>query len=93
MGEGSPVLALERGDAVELPHILYLQNPIDQLHPRHLLDQFVTNYRARGGAVQVEFFEGAAYDLVRTDPSSDAAKDAIAKIVDFIGRETRGSVR
>jgi acetyl esterase/lipase len=89
MGEGSPALALERGDKVELPNILYLQNPIDQLHPRHLLDQFVTNYRARGGKVQVEFFEGAAYDLVRTDPSSQAAKQAIDKIVRFIAAETR----
>jgi acetyl esterase/lipase len=88
MGEGSPVLALERGDKVELPNILYLQNPIDQLHPRHLLDQFVTNYRARGGNVEVEFFEGAAYDLVRTDPSSEAAKQAINKIVAFIGQQT-----
>jgi acetyl esterase len=89
MGEGSPVLALERGDKVELPNILYLQNPIDQLHPRHLLDQFVSNYRTRGGNVQVEFFDGPAYDLVRTDPSSQAAKQAIAKIVQFIARQTR----
>lgn len=88
MGEGSPTLALERGDAVELPHILYLQNPADQLHPRHLMEQFVANYRKRGGQVQVELFEGAAYDLVRSDPSSSSAKAAIEKIVAFIHRET-----
>ncbi|HXQ53850.1 MAG TPA: alpha/beta hydrolase [Stellaceae bacterium] len=88
MGEGSPTLALERGDAVELPHILYLQNPIDTLHPRANLEQFVANYRKRGGQVQVEFFEGAAYDLVRTDPTSQSARQAIRKIVDFIHRET-----
>jgi len=84
MGEGSPTLALERGDRVALPNILYLQNPIDQLHPRHLLDQFVANYRARGGNVEVVLFEGAAYDLVRTDPSSQSAKQAVAQIVEFI---------
>jgi acetyl esterase/lipase len=88
MGEGSPTLALERGDPVELPHILYLQNPADVLHPRANLEQFIANYRKRGGDVQMEFFEGAAYDLVRTDPSSESAREAIAKIVAFIHRET-----
>jgi acetyl esterase/lipase len=87
MGEGSPVLALQRADKVELPNILYLQNPIDQLHPRHLLDQFVAYYRIRGGAVEVEFFEGPAYDLLRSDPSSPAAKDAISKIIAFIDQQ------
>jgi acetyl esterase len=91
MGEGSPVLALERGDPVELPPILYLQNPLDQLHPRHLMEQFITNYRKRGGTVQPELFEGAAYDLVRSDPSSASAKDAIAKIVAFIHGQTAGA--
>jgi acetyl esterase len=86
MGEGSPTLALERGDQVERPNILYLQNPVDVLHPRANLEQFVANYRRRGGQVQVEFFEGAAYDLVRTDPSSASAQQAIAKIIDFIHR-------
>ena len=90
MGEGSPVLALERGDPVELTHILYLQNPLDQLHPRHLMEQFIAYYRKRGGTVQPELFEGAAYDLVRSDPSSASAKEAIAKIVTFIhGRTAR----
>jgi acetyl esterase len=89
MGEGSPTLALERGDAVELPRILYLQNPIDPLHPRANLEQFVANYRKRGGDVEVELFEGAAYDLVRSDPSSPSARQAIAKIVAFIQRQTR----
>lgn len=88
MGEGSPMLALERGDPVELPKILYLQNPIDTLHPRHLLEQFVANYRKRGGDVRVEFFEGERYDLIRTEPSSPSARHAIKKIVDFIHAQT-----
>jgi acetyl esterase len=88
MGEGSPTLALERGDAVELPNILYLQNPADALHPRHLLEQFVANYRKRGGDVQVELFEGERYDLIRTDPSSQSARLAVKQIIDFIHHQT-----
>ncbi len=88
MAEGSAVLALERGDEVELPHILYLQHPADPMHPRALMEQFVTNYRARGGVVRLSLFEGAAYDLPRSDPSSPAAKKVIAEIVAFIHGET-----
>lgn len=88
MGEGSPTLALERGDAVEFPNILYLQNPADMLHPRHLLEQFVANYRKRGGDVQVEFFEGERYDLIRTDPSSQSARHTVKQIIDFIHGQT-----
>ncbi len=91
MGEGSPTLALERGEKVELPNILYLQNPADLLHPRHLMEQFVASYRRRGGKVEVELFEGAAYDLVRTDPSSPSARHAIAKAVEFIHRQAEQS--
>jgi acetyl esterase/lipase len=87
MGEGSPTLALERGDPTALPHILYLQNPIDTLHPRRFLDQFVANYRKRGGEVQLELFEGPGYDLIRSDPTSQSARDAVAKIIAFIRRE------
>jgi acetyl esterase len=90
MGEGSPTLALERGDPVKRPNLLYLQNPIDELHPRAFVEQFVANYRKRGGDLQLEWFEGAAYDLVRSDPSSEAAKAAVRNIIDFIHRQTAG---
>lgn len=88
MGEGSPVLALARGDEVELPKILYLQHPADEMHPRHLMEQFVTNYRARGGTVNLRLFEGEKYDLPRSDPSSPAAKAVIADIAAFICGQT-----
>jgi acetyl esterase/lipase len=87
MAEGSAVLALERGDEVELPHILYLQHPEDPMHPRPLMEQFVANYRARGGTVRLSLFDGAAYDVPRSDPSSAIAKKVIAEIVDFIHGE------
>lgn len=88
MAEGSAVLALERGDKVELPKILYVQNPEDPLHPRVLMEQFIANYRNRGGSVQLRLFEGQKYDLPRSDPSSPAAKEVIAAIVDFIHGQT-----
>jgi acetyl esterase len=88
MAEGSAVLALERGDAVELPHILYLQDPADPMHPGHLMEDFIRNYRQRGGALRQVLFKGTAYDLPRNAPDSPEAKAVIAEIVAFIHGET-----
>lgn len=88
MGEGSPLLALERGDTVEFPHIFYIQNPADELHPRHLMEGFINAYRAKGGKLETHFFTGPKYDLPRSDPASQGAKDAVAAAVAFIHRET-----
>jgi acetyl esterase len=87
MAEGSPNLALQRGDKVELPNVLYLQNPIDTLHPRANLESFVAGYRKAGGQLQLEFFEGKEYDLVRSNPSSESARGAVRKIIEFIQRQ------
>jgi acetyl esterase len=89
MGEGSALLAAERGDAIELPRILYLQNPNDPLHPRDLLDGFVAAYRRRGGAVEPMLFEGEKYDLPRSDPASPGARKIIERIVSFIRAEAQ----
>jgi len=84
MAEGSPALAMERGDRVEMPHILYLQHPADELHPRANLDQFVTAYRKAGGHLQLEFFEGETYDAVRSHPAAPASVKAVERIVEFV---------
>jgi acetyl esterase len=84
MAEGSPTLALERGDRVAMPHILYVQNPEDELHPRANLDQFVAAYRKAGGRLDLEWFEGEAYDAVRSHPSAPASTRAVETILAFI---------
>jgi hypothetical protein len=87
MEEGSAALAVNRGDKVALPHILYLQHPKDTQHPRASLELFVAGYRKLGGRLQLEWFEGEKYDAVRAAPESAEAKGAIAKIVAFIHAE------
>ncbi len=88
MGEGSCLLALERGDTVEYPHILYIQNPADELHPRHLMEGFIKAYRAQGGKLETHFFGGIKYDAPRSQADSDVAKAAVAAAIAFIHRET-----
>lgn len=87
MGEGSPLLALERGDEVMMPNIFYLQNPADELHPRHLMEKFVASYRKAGGNLELEFFEGVAYDAIRHEPEKPFAIACFRKIVEFIQRQ------
>ncbi|MBI3246790.1 MAG: alpha/beta hydrolase [Deltaproteobacteria bacterium] len=84
MAEGSPVLALERGEKVELPPVLYIQGTNDIAHPRPDLDRFVAQYRKVGGAVALELFEGEAEGFAVRRPSAPASVQALEKIVVFI---------
>ena len=84
MAEGSPLLALERGDTVEQPSILYVQHRDDGLHPAEIMDRFVAAYRERGGEIRLENFGGERYDSVRAEPSSEIAQRVFDRIADFI---------
>ena len=87
MAEGSPLLALERGDELEKPNILYVQHREDGLHPAEIMDRFTAAYRARGGQIQLETFGGQRYDSVRVDPSSTLAQQVFDKIARFIHKQ------
>lgn len=89
MGEGNPVLALERGERVELPPVLYLQGTRDVAHPRPDLDRFVANYRKAGGLVEPELFEGESEGFITRNPASPAAAQAIEKIIEFVHKNLR----
>lgn len=87
MAEGSPVLALERGERVELPPALYLQGTRDLAHPRPDLDRFVTQYGNTGGRVELNLYEGEGQAFITRNSSSPNSSKAIEKIVEFVHRE------
>jgi acetyl esterase/lipase len=89
MAEGNPVLALERGEAVELPPVLYLQGTRDVAHPRPDLERFVTQYRKAGGRVDLQMFDGEAEGFINKNPDSPAARTALESIVAFVHAELR----
>ncbi len=89
MAEGNPVLALERGERVALPPVLYVQGTHDVAHPRVDLDRFVTQYRQAGGQVELELFEGEAEGFIIRKPSSPASGQALKKIVAFVHQQLR----
>ena len=89
MAEGNPVLALERGERVELPPVLYIQGTKDIAHPRVDLDRFVAQYRQAGGQVELELFEGEAEGFIIRNSSSPASGRALEKIIEFVHQQVR----
>lgn len=89
MAEGNPVLALERGERVALPPVLYIQGTTDKAHPRVDLDRFVTQYRKAGGQVELELFEGEIEGFINRNPSSPASAQALEKIIEFVHTQLR----
>jgi acetyl esterase len=87
MAEGSPVRALERGERVELPPVLYLQGTKDLAHPRPDLDRFVAEYRKAGGRVALELYEGEGQAFITRNSSSPNASNAIERIIEFVHKE------
>ncbi len=88
MSEGSPLAALERGESVNTPPVLYLQGDADRVHPRDHLDRFAQAYRRAGGRVSVRLFEGEVEGFINRMPDSPAALAAVRAIVEFIQGET-----
>jgi acetyl esterase/lipase len=89
MAEGNPVLALERGERVTMPPVLYIQGDQDIAHPRVDLDRFVANYRKAGGEVDLEIYEGEAEGFVIRKPQSPASARALEKIIQFVHQQVR----
>jgi len=89
MAEGNPVLALERGERVETPPVLYLQGESDVAHPRPDLDRFVAGYRKAGGRVDLELYEGEGQAFITRNPTSPNAARATEKIIEFVHKQIR----
>jgi len=89
MTEGNPTLALERGEKVQMPPVLYLQGTADVAHPVPNRERFIANYRKAGGRVELHLFEGMGEAFITNDPTSPAARSAIDKIIEFVHREMR----
>ena len=89
MAEGNPARALERGEKASMPPVLYLQGTADVAHPKPNRDAFIAAYRKAGGRVDLHLFEGVGEAFITNDPTSQAARDAIDKIIEFVHREIR----
>lgn len=84
MAEGSPVLALERGEPAVLPPVLCLQGECDRVHPRAQLERFAAAYRRAGGDLTLRWIPGEAESFINRKPDAPATAQAIAQIAAFV---------
>jgi acetyl esterase len=89
MDEGAPARALEQGEKVQLPPVLYLQGTEDVAHPRPHLDRFVAAYRKAGGTVDLELFEGEGQGFIMRKAGSPASNRALELINEFAHKQLR----
>ena len=89
MAEGAPAQALERGEKVQLPPVLYLQGTDDVAHPRPHLDRFVAAYRKAGGVVDLELFDGEGQGFIMRKAGSPASNRALEMIIEFVHKQIR----
>ena len=85
MHEGNPQELLDRGDPVELPPMIIIQGTNDNNIPLFIPEKFEASYRAAGGHVEVEWFEGMPHQFGNTPgPESDRA---IELMKGFVARQ------
>lgn len=89
MDEGAPARALEQGEKVQLPPVLYLQGTEDLAHPRPHLDRFVAAYRKAGGTVDLELFDGEGQGFIMRKAGSPASNRALELINEFVHKQIR----
>lgn len=89
MADGCPAAALERGEKLELPPVLYIQGADDLVHPRAHLDRFVAAYRRAGGVVDLKMIEGEGQGFIMHKAGSPASNRAIEMIIEFVHRQIR----
>jgi acetyl esterase len=85
MAEGNPQLILERGEAATpLPPAIVVQGLADDNVTPDMADRFAAAYRARGGSLELHKFDGQPHTFIPRDPASDASREAIEKLRDFV---------
>jgi acetyl esterase/lipase len=93
MAEGTPMLALERGEKVLMPPAIWFQGRGDMLHdykdaesdfPGNEPQRFVADYQKAGGAIELHYIEMDRH--AGHSPDLSKAGDMFAHMVEWVGR-------
>ena len=88
MAEGSPQTVVEQDGQADLPPILMLLKANDRNHPLEMQERFIASYRKRGGAIEVQTFDGLPEHRMVPSPSQPETMRVIDTITAFIRRHT-----
>lgn len=84
MEQGNPQLILGRDEPSERPPALLLQGTKDDNLTPDMADRFAAAYRAAGGEITLEKFDGEPHAFIAKDPQSPALRRAIEMIIAFV---------
>jgi hypothetical protein len=87
MVEGNPQTAIDHDAHVELPAVLYLLKENDQNHPLEMQERFISSYRKRGGAIEVQTFRGLPEHRMVPSPDQPETIRVIETVAAFIHRQ------
>lgn len=88
MAEGSPQTAVDQDKQVDLPPLLVLLKANDAVHPLEMQERFISSYRKRGGAIEVQTFHGLPEHRMVPSPAQPETMRVIETITAFIRRQT-----
>ncbi len=83
MSEGSPPLMLARKEKVALPPALVFQGTADEFVTPAQAQAFAAAYRAAGGILQLDLYEGEKHTFVNENPGSPNSKKAVEALIAF----------
>jgi acetyl esterase/lipase len=85
--ESNPQEILDRHEPVSLAPLLIMAGALDDNVLPEIQEKFVASYRAAGGEVQFQIFEGAEHEWVANEgPQTDRAREMVKA---FIARQLR----
>jgi acetyl esterase len=83
--EANPQQILDRREAVTLPPLLVMQGALDDNVLPAIQEKFAASYRAAGGTIQFEIFEGCEHEwIAKPGPQTDRAHEMVKA---FIARQ------
>jgi acetyl esterase/lipase len=89
MAEGSPQTIVDSDEKIELPSILFLLKNNDKNHPLEMQEQFIASYKKRGGAIEVDSFDGLPEHRMVPSPDQPETMRCIEIVSEFIRRQSR----
>ena len=88
MAEGSPQTVVDQNKQDERPPLLFLLKENDGNHPLEMQESFISSYRKRGGAIEVETFNSLPEHRMVPSPDKPETMRVIETITAFIRRQT-----
>ena len=88
MTDANPLRILQRGETAFLPPVLLLQGTADANFDYRNTVDFQHAYAGAGGRAELELYEGEPHAFIKEGLDSTAAQPALARMRDFIKRES-----